>query len=107
MEFLLNATLSGGVIIGAASGLLLNPGGALLIGFVGGIISTLGFHKLTPYLQEKIGLFDTCGVHNLHGIPGILGGLISGIIAAMYAYNSTTDAFTPTAAQFPEITTLV
>jgi hypothetical protein len=39
-------------------------------------------------------------------MPGVLGGLISGIIAAMYAYSSTTDAFTPTALQFPEITTL-
>lgn len=106
MEFLLNATLAGGVIIGAASGLLLNPGGALLIGFIAGIVSTFGFHKLTPFLQEKIGLYDTCGVHNLHGMPGVLGGLISAIIAAMYAYSSTTDAFTPTALQFPEITTL-
>ena len=43
MEHLLNATISGGVIIGSAAGVLLNPGVALLIGFFGGIISTLGF----------------------------------------------------------------
>jgi ammonium transporter Rh len=50
MEHLLNATLSGGVVIGAASGLIINPGGSLLIGFATGIISTLGFQFLTPYL---------------------------------------------------------
>jgi ammonium transporter Rh len=50
MEHLLNATLSGGVVIGAAAGILFNPGGALCIGFLTGIISTLGFQYLTPYL---------------------------------------------------------
>lgn len=50
MEHLLNATLSGGVVIGAAAGLIINPGGSLLIGFTTGIISTLGFQFLTPYL---------------------------------------------------------
>jgi len=42
---------------------------------VAGTISALGFHYLSPYLLKKINLHDTCGVHNLHGIPGIIGGL--------------------------------
>jgi ammonium transporter Rh len=50
MEHILNATLAGGVIIGAASSLLYHPGGALAIGFGAGIISTLGFMYLSPYL---------------------------------------------------------
>ena len=51
--------------------------GALVVGLAAGAISTLGFAYLTNALEHAIGLGDTCGVHNLHGIPGILGGLVS------------------------------
>ena len=50
--------------------------GALTVGLAAGSISTLGFAYLTPLLENTIGLGDTCGVHNLHGIPGIIGGLV-------------------------------
>ena len=50
--------------------------GALVVGLAAGSISTLGFAYLTPLLERSIGLGDTCGVHNLHGIPGIIGGLV-------------------------------
>jgi len=43
MEHLLNATLAGGVIIGSSSGILYNTGGALIIGFIAGTISTVCF----------------------------------------------------------------
>ena len=107
MEYLLNATLAGGVIIGAAAGITTSLGAAMFIGFFGGVVSTLGFRYLTPYLQEKIGLFDTCGVHNLHGIQGLLGGIISAIVAASYHYPSAMDAYTVTSTDFPEYSTLV
>jgi ammonium transporter Rh len=50
MEHLLNASLAGGVVIGATAGLIYHPGGSLAIGLITGIISTLGFQHLTPYL---------------------------------------------------------
>jgi len=50
MEDILNATLAGGVAIGAPCGLLYYPGIAMAIGFTSGIISTLGFKYLTPKL---------------------------------------------------------
>ena len=56
----------------------------MTIGCIGGIVSTFGYIKLTSFLEEKIGLNDTCGINNLHGIPGILGGILSGIVIASY-----------------------
>lgn len=81
-----NATLAGGVIIGASSRLLTNPGAALIIGSIGGVVSSLGYTYLYDFFKDKAGLHDTAGIHNVHGIPGILGGLISGVVIA--AYNS-------------------
>lgn len=101
MEYLLNATLAGGVIIGAAAGIITSLGGAMAIGFLGGIVSTLGYRYLTPYLQEKFGLYDTCGVHNLHGVQGLLGGIISAIVAASYYYPSAIDAYSMNSTDFP------
>lgn len=100
MEHLLNATLAGGVVIGAAAGILFNPGAALAIGLLTGVISTLGFQYLTSYLEHKIHLYDTCGVHNLHGIPGLMGGILSAVACAAYAYPSTTDAYALTSSIF-------
>lgn len=85
MEDILNATLAGGVAIGAPSGVVQNPGLALFIGLLAGAVSTLGFWRLTGFLEEKIGLHDTCGVNNLHGIPGIIGGITSGIVIGGYS----------------------
>jgi ammonium transporter Rh len=84
MEDILNATLAGGVVVGAPSGLFTNPAASLTIGLLTGMISTFGYMYLTKYLTKKIGLMDTCGVHNLHGIPGILGGILSSIAIAAY-----------------------
>lgn len=79
MVHMQNATLAGGVAMGSAASLRMTPGGALAVGVAAGVISTLGFAYLTPYLERRIQLGDTCGVHNLHGIPGILGGLVAGL----------------------------
>jgi ammonium transporter Rh len=46
MEDILNATLAGGVIIGAPSGIVANLGVSLFIGLIGGTVSTFGYVKL-------------------------------------------------------------
>jgi len=83
MEVVLNATLAGGVSVGSSSDLVVTAGAAMAIGAFAGIISALGFLKLSSFLQEKIALHDTCGVHNLHGLPGVLGGLFGALSAAL------------------------
>jgi ammonium transporter Rh len=83
MEVVLNATLAGGVAIGTPCDLITNPGVAIAVGASAGIVSAWGFLKLNGFLKEKIGLHDTCGVLNLHGIPGIMGGIYGCIAVAM------------------------
>uniref|UniRef100_A0A674E7S1 Ammonium transporter Rh type A n=1 Tax=Salmo trutta TaxID=8032 RepID=A0A674E7S1_SALTR len=75
MVHIQNATLAGGVAVGTCADMDIGPFGAMIIGFVAGIVSTLGFKFLTPILASNLGIQDTCGVHNLHGMPGILGGI--------------------------------
>lgn len=83
MEIILNATLAGGVIIGSTADVIVSPGVAMAVGGFGGLISAIGFCHLGAYAREHWNLHDTCGVLSLHGIPGILGGVISAIMAAV------------------------
>jgi ammonium transporter Rh len=83
MEHIQNATLAGGVAIGACADLVVQPFGALIVGFTAGAISVWGFDKVSPWLQEKLHVHDTCGVHNLHGMPAVLGAILSCIMAAV------------------------
>jgi len=72
-----NSTLAGGVAIGATARLAIGPGVAFMVGLAAGSVSVLGYFYSSPYLEEKFGLYDTCGVANLHGYPSVLGGLLS------------------------------
>lgn len=48
-----NATLAGGVAVGTCADMNIGPFGAMLIGFVAGIISTLGFKYLTVSWKSR------------------------------------------------------
>ena len=69
------AILAGGVAIGASVDLA-TPLQSWIIGLVAGAVSTLSFLFLDEWLRNKTGVWDTMGVHNLHGVPGIVGGLV-------------------------------
>lgn len=64
-----NATLAGGVAVGSMANLEIAPFGALLLGMVVGVWSVWGYEHVSPFLVDKVGLQDTCGVINLHGAP--------------------------------------
>ena len=81
-----NATLAGGVAVGSSADLVIAQYGALIIGMVSGCISLAGYVFLQPKLED-MGIYDTCGVNNLHGMPGIIGGL-GGVISASLASDN-------------------
>jgi ammonium transporter Rh len=69
-----NAALAGGVAIGATCNQA-NPMTAFVIGSVAGAICVVGYTIIQPALQKLLKSVDTCGVHNLHGMPGVFGGI--------------------------------
>ncbi len=69
-----------GVAIGAAADLYVEPGAAIGIGFVAGALSVYGYQVIAPLLDRRFNVKDTCGVHNLHGMPGILAAIVSVIV---------------------------
>ncbi|PIO72132.1 hypothetical protein TELCIR_05940 [Teladorsagia circumcincta] len=105
-----SSTLSGGVAIGSAANAVLYPSHAVAVGICASFVSVIGHAWLSPKLEKRFKLFDTCGVHNLHGIPGILagalyqlagmgtalasaivGGLITGLILQIRILNQVDD----------------
>ena len=93
-----NATLAGGVAVGSSSDLVIEPWGALLIGCCAGALSVAGYVYASPYLERRLRIHDTCGVHNLHGMPGILGaiaGMISAALAGERAYGEAIGTIFP------------
>lgn len=82
MEIILNASLAGGVVMGANADIIANSYGAMLAGFIAGCVSSLGYAYLGHYLAKRFNLHDTCGVHNLHGMPGFIGGIVSAIVVS-------------------------
>ncbi|XP_007252658.3 ammonium transporter Rh type C 2 [Astyanax mexicanus] len=82
MVHIQNATLAGGVAMGTASEFMITPYGSLIVGFFCGIISTFGYLVLSPFMEKHMKIQDTCGIHNLHAMPGFLGAIVGAITAA-------------------------
>jgi ammonium transporter Rh len=91
-----NSVLAGGVTMGVAADLNVTPAGAMGSGFIVGVISVLGFRFLQPFLNNKFGIQDTCGVHNLHGMPGICSGLV-GVFVTIDTHSSHPNPTLPDA----------
>ena len=74
-----NAALAGGVAIGATCNIVA-PATAFGIGVLGGALCVVGYFFIQPALEKRFKIIDTCGVHNLHGMPGLMGGLIAMLV---------------------------
>nr|CAD7600189.1 unnamed protein product [Timema genevievae] len=83
MVHIQNSTLAGGVAVGTVCDLMIQPFGAVLIGMLAGVVSVLGYRFLQPYLLSLVHLHDTCGVNNLHGIPGVMSGVMGAVVAGL------------------------
>jgi ammonium transporter Rh len=68
-----NASLAGGVAIGSTCDLASFPQ-AFFVGIIAGALSTFGFAILQSKIEKVLKGIDTCGVMNLHGMPGLFGG---------------------------------
>lgn len=68
-----SASLAGGVAIGAVANLVpVTPGGALAVGAGAGALACG-----VALVSTRAGPYDPCGVHALHGVPALFGGLVS------------------------------
>jgi len=74
-----NAALAGGVAIGATFDHA-NHFEAMIIGLIAGALSTVGFAIFQEKQEKFHRIIDTCGVSNLHGIPGLFGGLAAIVV---------------------------
>jgi len=87
-EDIQNATLAGGVMVGATADMLLQPYGAMVAGSIAGIVSTVGYKTIGGKLHEKLRIHDTCGVNNLHGMPGMMAGMLSVLVVLLASEES-------------------
>jgi len=76
--------LAAGVAMASAHSTYIAPGGALLVGCSVGFACVIFFNFLQPWIEKHFPLrvYDTRGVHNVHGLPGIIGGFASAIALA-------------------------
>ena len=103
MDIILFATLSGGVAIGTCAEFLTEAWIPFLIGIVAGIASTSGYKFHKNHFEGCAKNHDTCGVHYVFGIPGIIGGLASAIAISFIADLYKTSSLLQIEETFPRM----
>lgn len=83
-----NVTLAGGVTVGASVDMMISPAAAYVLGILGCIACMLGYKYLSPFLAHRLRIQDQCGIHNLHGLTGLISSL-AGICAILLATEET------------------
>ncbi|NXM74259.1 RHBG protein, partial [Serilophus lunatus] len=88
-----NGSLAGGVAIGVVADMTMPPVAALALGTLSAVVCVLGFRFLTPFLGKKLALQDQCGIHNLHGLPGIVGATASVMVILAASKDTSRSHF--------------
>lgn len=83
-----NVTLAGGVTVGASVDMMISPVAAFALGMIGCTACMLGYKYLTPFLARRLRIQDQCGIHNLHGLTGLIS-CTAGICAILLASEET------------------
>ncbi|KAJ3602754.1 hypothetical protein NHX12_030502 [Muraenolepis orangiensis] len=83
-----NVTLAGGVTVGASVDMMITPAGAYALGVLGCTACYLGYRYLTPFMAKRLRIQDSCGIHNLHGLTGLIS-CTAGICAILLATEET------------------
>ncbi|XP_019951985.1 rh50-like protein [Paralichthys olivaceus] len=79
-----NVTLAGGVTVGATVDMMITPVAAYALGMMGCTACMLGYKYLSPFLAQRFRIQDQCGIHNLHGLTGLIS-CAAGICAILAA----------------------
>ncbi|XP_061584600.1 ammonium transporter Rh type B-like [Cololabis saira] len=83
-----NVTLAGGVTVGATVDMMISPVAAYALGIMGCTACFFGYRYLTPFLARRLRIQDQCGIHNLHGLTGLISST-AGICAILLATEDT------------------
>ncbi|KAM4588703.1 ammonium transporter Rh type B-like [Odontesthes bonariensis] len=83
-----NVTLAGGVTVGASVDMMISPVAAYALGIMGCTACFFGYRYLTPFLAKRMRIQDQCGIHNLHGLTGLISST-AGICAILLATEET------------------
>jgi ammonium transporter Rh len=71
-----NGALAGGGVVGASCNLI-DPFTGFMMGVIGGLLATFGFIFVQKWLQKTTKTVDSCGVFQLHALPGLAGGILA------------------------------
>lgn len=83
-----NVTLAGGVTVGASVDMMISPVAAYALGVMGCTACFFGYKYLTPFMARRMRIQDQCGIHNLHGLTGLISST-AGICAILLATEET------------------
>ncbi|XP_057702590.1 ammonium transporter Rh type B-like [Corythoichthys intestinalis] len=83
-----NVTLAGGVTVGASVDMMISPSAAYALGILGCAACFFGYKYLSPFLARHMKIQDQCGIHNLHGLTGLISSA-AGICAILLATEET------------------